>query len=65
MLMMRIHSQKKKCKVVIDTSKWIIEEANRQDIPPTRLFNRAKEIEDGIIPKLKEIVDKENKTKTL
>ena len=56
---------KEKMQVVIDTSKWIIEEANRQDIPPTRLFNRAKEIEDGIIPKLKEIVDKEKQNENI
>ena len=28
-----------------------------QSIPATRLFNRAKEIEDGIVPKLKVIVE--------
>lgn len=48
---------KEKMQIIIDTSKWIIEESNSQSIPATRLFNRAKEIEDGIVPKLKVIVE--------
>lgn len=47
---------KDKMQKVIELSKWIMEEADQKNIAATRLFNRSRDIEDSIVPKLLENV---------
>ena len=41
---------KEKMLLVINASKWVVEEANSKGIAVTRLFNKARSIENEMIP---------------
>lgn len=42
------------CQLIIDASKWIVSEAEAADAAVTRLFNKARVIEDKLIPWIQE-----------
>lgn len=50
---------KERMQLIIDASKWIVEDSNKRGQAVTRLYNRSRDIEDALLPWIDEYLNKQ------